>query len=197
MIFKKKKKETTSFFRVVIFLILMSCWFVKLAASVPFLIVRTRVAMNFNQPVRTKAGWANIIPFFFFYFPFSSFFGQTLHAAPSHRQEYSNFPEFHPFLSSCCDICQYDITFRSTRVRPFVCRGSQRELKSLGVYDGSWKVAWEISIWEPFWRGIHENGFNSISTGIDMGFYEEDLRVSSIQLRNNVRIMNYLLNPFF
>lgn len=108
---------------------------------------------------------------------------------PSHRQEYSNFPEFHSFLSSCCDICQYDITFRSTRVRPFVCRESQRELKSLRVYDGSWKVAWEISIWEPFWRRIRENGFNSSSTGINMRFYE-DLRISSkSKLRNNIWIM--------
>lgn len=108
---------------------------------------------------------------------------------PSYRQEYSNFPEFHSFLSSCCDICQYDITFRSTRVRPFVCRESQRELKSLRVYDGSWKVAWEISIWEPFWRRIRENGFNSSSTGINMRFYE-DLRISSkSKLRNNIWIM--------
>lgn len=114
---------------------------------------------------------------------------------PSYRQEYSNFPEFHSFLSSCCDICQYDITFRSTRVRPFVCRESQRELKSLRVYDGSWKVAWEISIWEPFWRRIRENGFNSSSTGINMRFYE-DLRISSKvekQYLNN----DYLFNSFF
>lgn len=114
---------------------------------------------------------------------------------PSYRQEYSNFPEFHSFLSSCCDICQYDITFRSTRVRPFVCRESQRELKSLRVYDGSWKVAWEISIWEPFWRRIRENGFNSSSTGINMRFYE-DLRISSKvekQYLNN----DYLFNFFF
>lgn len=114
---------------------------------------------------------------------------------PSHRQEYSNFPEFHSFLSSCCDICQYDITFRSIRVRPFVCRESQRELKSLRVYDGSWKVAWEISIWEPFWRRIRENGFNSSSTGINMRFYE-DLRISSKvekQYLNN----DYLFNSFF
>lgn len=98
-------------------------------------------------------------------------------ACGAESQEYSNSPEFHPFLSSCCDICQYDITFRSTRVWPFVCRESQRELKSLRVYDGSWKVAWEISIWKPFWRRIHENNFNSVSTRINMGFYK-DLRIS-------------------